>query len=127
MRVSFVSNESLKNIRRISVVRTGPDGGDVQDVYVRDDDDDDDSLKVAIVRPGLGVVRRLRLEKPAGGKKKQSRLLRPIEKKVRKLVKRELEIGNAYLERHERSNRREANGWIKNLPKNVIRAVRTDD
>ena len=124
MRVAFLSDDALKDVKRISVIRPG--SGEVHHLLVRGDDDADGSIKVTLLRPGLGVVRRLKLEQPSTGKKKQSRMLKPLEKGLRKLVKRELEIGADYLERHERANRRESNGWIKHLPRNVIRAVRSD-
>jgi hypothetical protein len=82
---------------------------------------------VRVVRPGLGVVERLRVYRvPSGRRKRQSLLLRPLERRVRRLAKRELEIAADYLSRHERSNRRKSNGWIRDLRRNVVRSIRTD-
>lgn len=61
----------------------------------------------------------------AGPRKKQSRTLKPFEKLVRKLVKSELAAANSYLERHEKSNRRKPDGWLKDMGKNLKKAANT--
>jgi hypothetical protein len=55
-------------------------------------------------------------------RKKQSKSLRPVEKAIRKLAGAQLAASEVYLDRHKRSNRRKKNGWVRRLPKNVIRA-----
>ena len=54
-------------------------------------------------------------------------MLRPLERSVRKLVLREAEIAQYYLSLHKRSNQRKRNGWMKDLPRNILRAVKTDE
>jgi hypothetical protein len=129
VRVSFISGGSLKDVRRVTLIpRSGAGGArTVRHIYQRDDEDAGDALRVRVVRPGLGVVERLRVYRvPSGRRKRQSLLLRPLERRVRRLAKRELEIAADYLSRHERSNRRKSNGWIRDLRRNVVRSIRTD-
>ncbi|WP_156295695.1 hypothetical protein [Methylobacterium aquaticum] len=116
-------------MQRISMVNPGgrDEAGAVRTVFVRQDDDPEEVLKVSIVRPGFGVVKRLRIEVHAAGRKKQSGLLRPIERGIRKLAVREAEIATTYLARHDASNRRKTNGWVKDLPRNISRSMRSDD
>jgi len=60
-----------------------------------------------------------------GPSKKQSKALKPLERMVRKLVKSEVAAANAYLERHEKSNRRKSNGWLRDIGKNLKKAAST--
>ncbi|SMF97323.1 hypothetical protein SAMN02949497_0539 [Methylomagnum ishizawai] len=60
-----------------------------------------------------------------GPRKKQAKALRPLERVVRKLVKSELAAAKVYLERHDRSNQRKSNGWLKDLGKNLGKAVKS--
>ncbi|WP_318700463.1 hypothetical protein [Roseofilum sp. SID2] len=56
-------------------------------------------------------------------KKKQSSALKPSEKAVFKLAKRYDEASKEYRDRHEKSNKKKKNGWIKDLPKNYNKAM----
>jgi len=40
------------------------------------------------------------------------------------MMKRQFRVSKIYLERHERSNRTKRNGWVKDLSKNMVRAMR---
>merc|ERR1711872_65138 len=51
-------------------------------------------------------------------KKKQARALRPTEKMVFSMAKRYDKATKEYRDRHERSNRKKKNGWIKDFAKN---------
>lgn len=56
-------------------------------------------------------------------RKKQSKFLSPWEKTVRRAAKRQVKASNIYLDRHERSNRKKKNGWIRDLNKNVSKSL----
>lgn len=56
-------------------------------------------------------------------RKKQSKFLSPWEKTVRRAAKNQVKASDSYLERHERSNRKKKNGWIRDLNKNVSRSL----
>jgi len=59
------------------------------------------------------------------GKKKGSRLLRPVEKKARKLADAAAAMTESYTERHQRSNEKKKDGWVKDLKSNVTKAAKT--
>ena len=56
------------------------------------------------------------------GKKKASKLLRPIEKLVRRLNKTQARSASIYSERHERSARKKKNGWLSDMVPNMRKA-----
>ena len=56
-------------------------------------------------------------------KKKQSKLLSPWEKSVRRVAKSQVKASKTYLDRHERSNRKKKNGWIRDWNKNVSKSL----
>ncbi|NER19236.1 MAG: hypothetical protein F6J86_03205 [Symploca sp. SIO1B1] len=56
-------------------------------------------------------------------KKKQSSALKPWEKAVFRLAKRYDEASSVYRRRHEKSNKKKKNGWLKDLPKNYGKAM----
>jgi hypothetical protein len=60
--------------------------------------------------------------KNAGGKKKNSKLLRPMEKLVRRLGKAQENSASIYRERHERSSRKKKNGWLVDMMANMRKA-----
>ncbi len=59
-----------------------------------------------------------------GLRRGSSRGLRPIERAVRKMYTAQATFANAYIARHERSNQREKDGWLKDLGKNMKRSLR---
>jgi len=58
-----------------------------------------------------------------GPRKKQSKALKPLERFVRKLVQSELAAAKTYIERHEQSNQKKPNGWVKDFGKNLKKAA----
>ena len=90
-----------------------------------------------IARINKSVLKVVRLEKDANGnpaptvlykkaskRKKQTGGLRGLEKVVRRYAKAESEYADAYLEKHERSNSKKKDGWLKDLAPNLARAER---
>jgi Family of unknown function (DUF6312) len=57
-------------------------------------------------------------------RKKRSRGLRLIEKVVRRLSRAQNTMSGVYSARHERSNRKKRDGWLKDLIPNVVKAQR---
>jgi hypothetical protein len=55
-------------------------------------------------------------------KKRGSRPLRGLEKTLRKVNRAATTFGDSYGDRHNRSNAKKKNGWIKDLSKNVSKA-----
>jgi hypothetical protein len=56
-------------------------------------------------------------------KKKQSRALSPYEKVVRSFAKKQVKATRTYLDRHEESNRKKKNGWIRDFGKNYSKSL----
>ncbi|NEO16441.1 MULTISPECIES: hypothetical protein [Moorena] len=56
-------------------------------------------------------------------KKKQAAGLKPLEKAVFKQAKRLDEASKIYKDRHEKSNRKKKNGWIKDFGKNYTKSM----
>ena len=57
-------------------------------------------------------------------KRKVSSELRPLEKGVRRLVRSHATLTNTYLKRHNRSNEKRKDGWVKDFVSNVSKAGR---
>lgn len=75
--------------------------------------------------PG-GGLRPVTLYQPAEkDKKKGSRGLREIEKLVRRVAESQQAGVNSYLERHNRSNGKKKDGWLRDLGNNVFKAMKT--
>ena len=55
-------------------------------------------------------------------KKKQSKLLKPLEKMARRLAKAQVAGMQVYYDRHQRSNSKKRNGWLRDYFKNCSKA-----
>jgi hypothetical protein len=56
------------------------------------------------------------------GRRKTSRMLRPLDRVARRLADAQHRFSQSYLDRHNRSNRKRRDGWIADYPSNVLRA-----
>jgi len=57
-------------------------------------------------------------------KKKTSKFFRPLERAVYRMADAQAALGNSYVARHARSNRKKKDGWIRDLNLNLARATR---
>lgn len=57
-------------------------------------------------------------------KKKQAAWLKPFEKRQRRAARAMIAGSESYLDRHQRSNRKKRNGWLRDLNKNSLKAWR---
>lgn len=57
-------------------------------------------------------------------KRKSTRMMRPLEKLTRRVLKAGNELTEQSLDRHERSSRKKKDGWAKDLMKNSMKANR---
>src|SRR5690349_19390747 len=64
------------------------------------------------------------LYKASQGKRKVSSALGPLEKGIRKLAKSQATMADSYLAKHNRSNEKRRDGWIRDLASNVTTAER---
>src|SRR5262249_48410792 len=91
-----------------------------------------------VPRLNKSVVRVVQLQKGAGGevapvvvyektgrRKKISAPLRPLEKAVRRVVSAQASFADTYLDKHEKSNRKNKDGWVRDMMSNVMDAEKT--
>ena len=87
----------MRSVREVSMIRKDADGG----------------------------VSRTVLYKSQGRKrKKQTAGLKSVERMVHSAAKAEDAFASSYLARHERSNQKKRDGWIRDLNKNLYRATK---
>ena len=114
------------DIKRVTLVGSGRGGTNT--VYRRDHDDDDDGApirRVTVVKRderGRTVYREAYEAEPR--RKRSSRALHPIERGMREFLQFENRVIDNYLDRHNRSNEKHRDGWVLDMPGNVVRAVR---
>lgn len=114
------------DIERVVVIRSdGAGRRRFREVYVSDDDDvlDDVGMKFVAIGPA-GKAWRGVLQEDLGRRKKQSKLLRPLERRIRKYARRRSRAMRMYLALHDRSNREKRNGWIRDLSRNIRKVIR---
>jgi len=82
--------------------------------------------KVVKLEPGpAGNFEPVEIYRRAEGEaKKSTKLLRPVDRAVQRLAQAQEAAATAYLERHNRSNGRRRDGWLRDLGNNVYRASR---
>lgn len=82
--------------------------------------------RITILRKdaGTGKLTAVKEYRKGGRRKKRSRGLRLIEKVVRRLSNAQNTMSDIYGARHERSNRKKRDGWLKDLIPNVVKAQR---
>jgi len=71
-----------------------------------------------------GQITRGVIELPLGPVKKESKYLRPVERQVRKLVRRQYRALGRYLILHDQSRRRKRNGWARDFSDNLVKVIR---
>lgn len=72
--------------------------------------------------PESGRLRRSAVYKNDERKKRGSKRLRPFEKFVRRIGKAQARAASVYNARHDRSNRKKRNGWLRDLLPNMSKA-----
>lgn len=78
---------------------------------------------VVVLRPDAsGRMVSAILHAPERKTKKGTRWLRPVEKMVRRATKGEQAFADAYLARHQGSNEKKRDGWLRDLGYNIYKA-----
>jgi len=88
---------NLKAVRRIIVLQQNPDGSFTPTTVYR----------------------------KKSKRKKISKRMRPIEKRARRISKGLATLTSEYTQRHNRSNRKKKNGWLKDIRKNVRKSAKS--
>jgi hypothetical protein len=87
------------------------------------DGDAGERIKFMVIKPS-GEMQRGALRVDLGPVKKERRRFRPIERRVRKMVRAEHRALGRYLVLHDRSRRKRRSGWVRDLPRNVFKVIR---
>lgn len=114
------------DIERVVVIKRDEGGRRrFREVYVSDDDDvlDDIGMKFVAIEP-TGRAWKGVLTEELGPRKKQSKWLRPLERRVRKYARKRSRAMSMYLALHDHSNREKRNGWIRDLGRNLRKVIR---
>ena len=111
---------TISGVRRVTVLSPSQSGKFV--VRDRRDRGAAEKLKFTVVRP-TGQIERGELQLDLGPIKKGSRMLRPIERRLRKLMRAEYKALGRYLVLHDQSRRKRRNGWVRDLPGNVTKVM----
>lgn len=114
----------LRGVEKVTVLKSTPDGNRMRQVIRVDNDDDDEDGIEFVVRDTAGRTRHGVIHEDLGPVKKQSKRLKPIDKRLRKSVRRQMKMLDKYLTLHDRSSRKRKNGWVKDLGKNIMKSVR---
>lgn len=112
------------DIKRVTVLKPGGGG---RAVYHRNGDSGDRHpiKRVTVIkRDDHGQIVSHEAYEGERKTKKQSRGLRPIERQLRKILEFRSDVIDNYLARHRRSNEKHRDGWLRDMPSNMIRAVR---
>lgn len=113
--------------KRITVIRTSGSKTAASKSEERDDIKrriaSVDGVKFVVIDPS-GARQSGAIIEDLGETKKQSRALKPVEKRVRKALRAQLRSLNVYLSLHDRSNRKRKNGWLRDLTSNMNKARR---
>jgi hypothetical protein len=121
MRVRIVSG--AKRVTVIGPKQPGTGRTDRVIVQERHDYGAAEKLKFTVIRP-TGEVERGELHLDLGPIRRDSRTLRPLEKRMRKMVRAEYKALGRYLVLHDRSRRKRRNGWAKDFGSNFMKVIR---
>ena len=108
-------------VDRVTVLRRD-DRGNVMRAQNVVDDLDRGVGHEYVVRDATGRVRRGEITEEIGPPKKQSKLSKALDKRVRKMATGNSRTLSRYMRLHDRSNSLKKNGWIRDLIKNVRKA-----
>lgn len=118
MRVRMISG-----VKRITVLKPG------QEAVIRRtkpsiDEETGSAERLKVWTVAGNRVTRDDIHLDLGARKKQTGILKTVEKKIRKLARREQKALGHYLALHEQSNRKQRNGWAKDIGRNMARVIR---
>ena len=120
MRVRIISGA-----KRVTVVGPKHPAGGTRKVIVQERHEYSaaEKLKFTVIKP-TGEVQRGELRLDLGPIKRDSRALRPLEKRMRRMVRAEYKALGRYLVLHDRSRRKRRNGWAKDFGSNLVKVMR---
>ena len=111
----------LRGARHVTLVGDGHNHRVIHAVRMGNSAED---LKFTVIDTKKGEVTRGVIELPLGPIKKESRYLRPLERRVRRMVRRQYRALGRYLVLHDQSRRRKRNGWARDFGENLRKVIR---
>jgi hypothetical protein len=111
----------IAGVKRITVIGGG--AGLNGSAVSNSSDGASEKLKFAVVEPN-GRTERGALRVDLGPVKKERKRLKPIERRLRKLIRSEHRALGRYLTLHDRSRRKRRSGWAGDLRKNLAKVIR---
>jgi len=111
---------TISGVKRVTLLRPAAR----RNVFIGTDDGyAADRVRFTVIRPS-GEIQHGTMRVDIGPAKRERRFLRPIERRVRRMVRAEHRALGRYLVLHDRSRRRRRGGWMSDLPRNVYRVIR---
>jgi len=112
------------DVKRVTVLKPGESSRAVYSRRGEDSDRQPIKRVTVIKRDDRGQIVSRDAYETGRKTKKQSKTLRPMERNVRRLMEFQQDVITNYLGRHQRSNEKRRDGWLTDMPRNLIRAVR---
>jgi len=113
-------------VRRVTVLKQGEAGPSRQVYRQTDEDNERHPIKRVTVlrRDDHGRIVSRDSYEGERKRKRSSRRMRPFERGIRELVEFQVRVLDGYLGRHNRSNEKRRDGWLSDMPTNVMRSVK---
>jgi hypothetical protein len=112
---------NVRGAKRVTLV--GASGAPPSGVSAEAGGGASESLKFRLIEPH-GTVQRGKLRIDLGPVKKERKRMKPVEKRFRKLIRKEHDALGRYLQLHDRSRRKRRSGWLGDLGSNLRKVVR---
>lgn len=81
--------------------------------------------RITVLRPDAsGQMEAVTLYRDGGSKKKGTRAFKLVERAARRVATAQSKAAGDYLSRHEKSNRKKKDGWVRDLAVNSMKASR---
>ena len=110
-------------VERVTVLRRDQKGGVVRKAFDVDDLAEGTGIEY-VFRDVSGIVHRGELAENLGPRKKMSKLSKALDKRIHKMARKQGSAVTRYIRLHDRSNTLKKNGWIRDLGKNLKKALR---
>lgn len=112
----------ISGVRRVTMLdRTAPPR---HVITLGEDGGAGERLRYTLIKPS-GDIHRGSLRVDLGPIKKERRRLKPVERRLRRLVRAEQRALGRYLVLHDRSRRKRRSGWARDFRKNLFKVIRS--
>jgi hypothetical protein len=112
--------KTISGVKRVTLLSPGTRS---RIVVAGRDGNASERLKFSVIKPS-GEVQRGDLRVELGPVKRERPRLKPIERRLRRMVRAEYRALGRYLVLHDRSRRKRRSGWAGDLPSNLVKVIR---